>query len=82
MKVLVYGTGFAGEGHADAFRVAGAEVVGLVGRTASVVSEVAERLSIPYSSTNWQEALDTCKPDIVSIATPGGAHYEPIKQAI
>ncbi|ASJ73093.1 Gfo/Idh/MocA family protein [Granulosicoccus antarcticus] len=82
MKVLVYGTGFAGEGHADAFRGAGAEVVGLVGRTASVVSAVAEKLSIPYSSTNWQEALETCKPDIVSIATPGGAHYEPIKQAI
>ncbi len=82
MNVLVYGTGFAGEGHADAFRGAGAEVVGLVGRTAIVVSEVAEKLSIPYLSTNWQEALDTCKPDIVSIATPGGAHYEPIKQAI
>ncbi len=82
MKVLVHGTGFAGEGHADAFRGAGATVVGLVGRTASVVKDVAEKLSIPYSSTNWQEALDTCKPDIVSIATPGGAHYEPIKQAI
>ena len=82
LKVLVYGTGFAGEGHADAFRGAGAEVVGLVGRTASVVKEVAEKLSIPYSSTDWQEALATCKPDIVSIATPGGAHYEPIKQAI
>ena len=82
MKVLISGTGFAGQGHADAFRGVGAEVVGIVGRTASVVNEVAEKMGIPYSGTDWQEALNTCKPDIVSIATPGGAHYEPIKQAI
>jgi len=28
LKVLVSGTGFAGQGHTDAFRNAGAEVVG------------------------------------------------------
>lgn len=82
MKVLIAGTGFAGEGHTDAFRGAGADVVGMVGRTESVVSDVADKLAIPYVSTNWQQALKDCKPDIVSIATPGGAHYEPIKQAI
>ncbi|MDV7144829.1 Gfo/Idh/MocA family oxidoreductase [Tropicimonas sp. TH_r6] len=80
--VLIAGTGFAGEGHTDAFRGAGAEVVGMVGRTPHVVAEVAERLSIPYSGTDWQAALDACRPDIVSIATPGGAHYLPIKQAL
>lgn len=82
LKVLISGTGFAGQGHADAFRDAGAVVVGIVGRTESVVSEVAGKTAIPYSGTNWQEALDACRPDIVSIATPGGAHYEPIKQSI
>jgi predicted dehydrogenase len=81
-KVLVYGTGFAGQGHAKAFRDAGAEVVGIVGRTAQVVTEVAEKMGIAYSGTDWQEALNQCQPDIVSIATPGGAHVEPIKQAI
>ncbi|GLS89114.1 hypothetical protein GCM10007916_01810 [Psychromonas marina] len=80
--VLVYGTGFAGKGHALAFRDAGAEVVGIVGRTDSVVKEVAAELNIPYSGTDWLTALQTCKPDIVSIATPGGAHVEAIKQAI
>ncbi len=39
-------------------------------------------MNIPYSGTDWQQALKDCQPDIVSIATPGGAHYEPIKQAI
>ncbi|MCL9776854.1 Gfo/Idh/MocA family protein [Vibrio methylphosphonaticus] len=80
--VLVFGTGFAGQGHAKAFRDAGAEVVGIVGRTEHVVTEVAEKMAIPYSGTNWGLALEICKPDIVSIATPGGAHVEAIKEAI
>lgn len=82
LKVLISGTGFAGQGHADAFRAVGAEVVGIVGRTPSVVSKVAKKMGIPYSGTDWQQALKECQPDIVSIATPGGAHFEPIKQAI
>ena len=82
LKVLVCGTGFAGQGHTDAFRYAGAEVVGIVGRTESVVKDVASKMGIPYSGTDWQQALKDCQPDIVSIGTPGGAHVEPIKQAI
>jgi len=81
-RVLVHGTGFAGQGHADAFRYAGAEIVGIVGRTKSVVEAVAADMDIPYAGLDWQQALTDCKPDIVSIATPGGAHYDPIKQAI
>jgi len=82
LKVLVSGTGFAGQGHTDAFRALGAEVVGIVGRTSSVVSDVAQKMTIPYSGTDWQQALKDCQPDIVSIGTPGGAHYESITQAI
>lgn len=82
LRVLVSGTGFAGQGHTDAFRAVGAEVVGIVGRTASVVKEVANKKAIPYSGTDWQQALKDCEPDIVSIGTPGGAHYETITQAI
>ncbi len=82
IKVLIQGTGFAGQGHAEAFRYAGAEGVGIVGRTESVVKEVAAQLAIPYAGTHWEEALQTLKPDIVSIATPGGAHEIPIIQAI
>lgn len=82
MKVLVAGTGFAGEGHTDAFRAAGADVVGMVGRTAHVVRDVATKKNIPFCGTDWGAALETCAPDIVSIATPGGAHYAPIKQAL
>lgn len=82
VKVLICGTGFAGQGHADAFRYANAEVVGIVGRTESIVQQVAKDLSIPYAGTDWPQALIDCQPDVVSIGTPGGAHAEPIKQAI
>jgi len=82
IKVLVHGTGFAGQGHAEAFRDMGAEIVGIVGRTEAVVKRVALDLSIPYWGTNWKQALLDCKPDVVSIGTPGGAHYDAIKQAI
>jgi len=82
LKVLIHGTGFAGQGHATAFRAVGAEIVGIVGRTPSIVKKIANKMAIPYAGTNWQQALQDCQPDIVSIGTPGGAHYEPITQAI
>ena len=82
LKVLVHGTGFAGQGHAEAFRSVGAEIVGIVGRTPSVIEKVTADMGIPYGGTDWAKALVDCKPDVVSIATPGGAHYGPIKNAI
>ena len=82
LKVLIHGTGYAGEGHTEAFRSSSVDVVGMVGRTESVVTEVARDLGIPFAGTDWGEALDACKPDIVSIGTPGGAHVEPITMAI
>ncbi len=82
LKVLICGTGYAGRGHTEAFRYAGTEVVGMVGRTENVLREVTEKLGIPYAGTNWGQALRDCQPDIVSIGTPGGAHVEPIQQAI
>jgi len=82
LKVLVHGTGFAGQGHAEAFRYAGAQIVGMVGRTETVLRKVAKDMSIPYVGMDWEQALQDCQPDIVSIGTPGGAHAGPIKQAI
>lgn len=82
LKVLVLGTGYAGQGHTEAFRYLGAEVLGMVGRTEGVLHEVAGNLGIPYAGTDWAQALLDCRPDIVAIGTPGGAHVEPISQAI
>jgi len=63
LKVLVHGTGFAGQGHTEAFRFVDVDVVGIVGRTESVVEQVAKDYKIPYASTDWQQALIDCKPD-------------------
>lgn len=82
VRVLVHGTGFAGQGHVEAFREAGAEIVGIVGRTPSVVEQVADDLGIAYRGVDWAQALKDCEPNTVSIGTPGGAHYDAIKQAI
>ena len=82
LKGLVLGSGFAGQGHAEAMRYWGIEVVGMVSRTEEVVKRVASDMGIPYASTDWIDALDGLKPDIVAIGTPGGAHYEQVLAAI
>ena len=82
LKVLISGTGFAGQGHTDTFRNVGSEVVGIVGRTEHILNEVATKKSIPYTNTDWEQALKDCQPDIVSIGTPGGVHYQSITPAI
>ncbi|MEG3767358.1 Gfo/Idh/MocA family oxidoreductase [Alteromonas sp. 14N.309.X.WAT.G.H12] len=82
LTVLIQGTGFAGQGHAEAFRYAGVDVIGMVGRTESVVTKVAKEMAIPFAGTDWKQALTQLKPDIVSIATPGGAHQQAIIDAI
>ncbi|MEM6430771.1 MAG: Gfo/Idh/MocA family oxidoreductase [Deinococcota bacterium] len=80
--VLVLGSGFAGQGHAQALSYAGADIVGMVSRIEAVVNKVAASLNIPYAGTDWDNALKELHPDIVAIATPGGAHVAPIMAAL
>ncbi len=82
LRGLVFGSGFAGQGHAEAMRYCGIEVVGMVSRTEEVVKRVAHDMQIPYASTDWFAALEELRPDIVAIGTPGGAHYEQTLAAI
>lgn len=82
LKVLICGTGYAGQGHAAAFRDVSTDVVGIVGRTESVARDVAQSIDVPFAGTDWVQALHDHQPDIVAIGTPGGAHVEPIRAAI
>ncbi len=82
LRGLVFGSGFAGQGHAEAMRYCGIEVVGMVSRTEEVVNRVANDMQVPYASTDWFAALEELRPDIVAIGTPGGAHYEQTLAAI
>ena len=82
LRALVLGSGYAGQGHVEALRYSGVEVVGMASRTTEVVSRVAADMGIPYANTNWSQALADLKPDVVSVATPGGAHFEPVMAAL
>ena len=82
LTALVIGSGFAGKGHTEALRYHGVEVVGMVSRTRETVDAVAKELNIPYSSTDWEQALIDLQPSIVAVGTPGGAHYDVVMKAI
>ncbi|GAB4262924.1 MAG: hypothetical protein Kow0080_00730 [Candidatus Promineifilaceae bacterium] len=82
LTALIHGSGYAGQGHAQALRDAGVKVVGMVSRTPEVVAQVAAKMGIPYAGTDWPQALADLQPDVVAIGTPGGAHFEPIMAAL
>ncbi|RMG84610.1 MAG: gfo/Idh/MocA family oxidoreductase, partial [Chloroflexi bacterium] len=82
LSALVMGSGYAAQGHTEALRYCGVDVVGMVSRSEDVVRQVAAELAIPYVSTNWEQALADTQASIVAIGTPGGAHFEAIMQAI
>lgn len=82
LRGLILGSGFAGQGHALALRDAGVDIVGMAGRTEHVVRERVADLGIPHPFTDWRQALAELQPDIVAVATPGGAHFEPVMTAL
>lgn len=82
LRALVLGSGFAGQGHAEALRNAGVEIVGLASRTLEVTQQVAAKMAIPHATTDWQKALEDLQPDILAVGTPGGAHVDPIMAAL
>ncbi len=82
LRAVVIGAGFAGEGHTIALRENGVAVEAICARTASAVQATAERLGVPRASTDWRAAIDEIRPEIVSVATPAGAHAEIVEHAL
>jgi len=76
LRAVVIGTGWAGEGHTRALRLAGVEVVALCGRTPEPARAMAHKLGIQDVRFDWRQALTALQPDIVSIATPASIHCE------
>lgn len=76
LRAMVIGTGWAGEGHTNALRAAGVEVVAMCGRTPEPAYAMAEKLGITNLCFDWRAALDEFKPEIVTLATPAGPHCE------
>jgi predicted dehydrogenase len=76
LRAVVIGAGWAGEGHTLALRDAGVEVVAICGRTPEPAKAMATKLGIDEVWFDWRQALETLRPDIVSIATPVAPHQE------
>lgn len=82
LRALILGAGYAGQGHAQALRLAGVEIAGMASRTADVGAKIAASLQIPRYSADWRGLLAEIKPDIVAVGTPGGTHREMIWAAL
>ncbi|MGQ0633188.1 MAG: Gfo/Idh/MocA family protein [Planctomycetaceae bacterium] len=82
LRAIVFGAGYAGQGHTHALRQAGVDVVGLSSRTATVGQKVATSLGLRAYSDDWRALLAATKPEIVAVATPAGTHREMICAAL
>jgi predicted dehydrogenase len=81
LRAVVIGAGWAGQGHVNALRFAGVEVVAICARQADVTQAVADRLGVPMASTDWRQTLAAMKPEIVTIATPASLRREVVEVA-
>ncbi len=71
---IVVGSGFGGRVHVPALRAAGFEVLALVGQDEAKTARRAERLEIPRSITDFDEAHALDGVAAVTIATPPDTH--------
>lgn len=81
LRAVVIGAGWAGQGHVNALRFAGVEVVAICARERAVTQAVADRLGVPIASTNWRQTLAAVKPEIVTLATPASLRREVVEVA-
>jgi len=83
VKVLVVGCGNMGTSHARAYhQLEGFEIVGLVSRKPESREKLSEELGGYPTFGDYQNALETTKPDAVSINTYPDTHSEYIRMAL
>lgn len=83
IKVLVVGCGNMGTSHARAYHQLEAfELVGLVSRKPESREKLSKELGGYPTFGDYQTALDTAKPDAVSINTYPDTHVEYVKMAL
>ena len=85
--VAVLGAGGIGRHHANWWRVEGAEVVAILGRTPESVQRSADRLKEQYGFaggcyTDLPTLLREARPAIVDICTPPAVHATQARQAL
>jgi len=74
IRVAVVGTGMIAGVHARAARAAGAEVVGVLGRTPQRSEQVAAQLDVPRGYASLDDVIADA-PDVVHVCTPNDQHH-------
>lgn len=74
LRVAVVGTGMIATVHVRAARAAGAEVIGVLGRTPERSGQVAAQLGLPRGYADL-DALLADRPDVVHVCTPNDQHH-------
>jgi predicted dehydrogenase len=72
-RVVVVGLSFGGRVHVPALRVAGFDVVGLVGRDPARTEQRAAELGIPHHGTSITDVVAASGADVATISTPPAA---------
>lgn len=76
-KLALIGCGFMGRLHVEGWKRAGLTTSAVADSHFPLAQEVAAGIPECRAYADWQTMLDAEKPDIVSIATPPGAHRDP-----
>ncbi|NUU12664.1 Gfo/Idh/MocA family oxidoreductase [Curtobacterium pusillum] len=74
LRVVVIGTGMIAAVHVRAARAAGAEILGVLGRTADRSVQVAAELGVPRGYADLDAVLAD-RPDVVHVCTPNDQHH-------
>ena len=83
LNVLVVGCGNMGTSHARAYhKLEGFNIVGLVSRNPDSRNKLSNELGQLPTFANFDDALKTTKPDVVSINTYPETHAEYIRKSL
>jgi predicted dehydrogenase len=83
IKILVVGCGNMGTSHARAYhKLPGFEIVGLVSRKPQSRERLSKELGGLPKFGDFKEALETTKPDAVSISTYPETHAEYVRESL
>ena len=83
LKTLVVGCGNMGTSHARAYhKLQGFTIVGLVSRGAKSRERLSQELNGIPTYSDYDQALEQTKPDVVSINTYPDTHFDYVKKAL
>jgi predicted dehydrogenase len=76
LRTGIIGSGFMGQVHAHAARVAGADLVAVAGSSPAAAEAGAARLGADRAARTPGELIDSPDIDVVHVCTPNGTHRE------